>query len=246
MQKMCIRDRPGAMGEPLYLDVVAALRDSKFHNVPIFTGRYGLGSKDTTPAQIISVYKNTEKKVFTIGIVDDVTHLSLELDENPSTTPEDITSCKFWGLGADGTVGANKNSIKIIGDHTDMNAQAYFDYDSKKSGGVTISHPVSYTHLDVYKRQPSACPALYQLLRKPTGISRGKIREALSPLVERAIAPDQTDFLSAIFADRASFRRRRAHWAEPDTPSYFEDQFHLWEEMLPWGRDCLLYTSRCV
>ena len=131
---------PGAMGEPLYLDVVAALRDSKFHNVPIFTGRYGLGSKDTTPAQIISVYKNTEKKVFTIGIVDDVTHLSLELDENPSTTPEDITSCKFWGLGADGTVGANKNSIKIIGDHTDMNAQAYFDYDSKKSGGVTISH----------------------------------------------------------------------------------------------------------
>ena len=131
---------PGAMGEPLYLDVVAALRDSKFHNVPIFTGRYGLGSKDTTPAQIISVYKNNEKKVFTIGIVDDVTHLSLELDENPSTTPEDITSCKFWGLGADGTVGANKNSIKIIGDHTDMNAQAYFDYDSKKSGGVTISH----------------------------------------------------------------------------------------------------------
>ena len=82
---------PGAMGEPLYLDVVAALRDSKFHNVPIFTGRYGLGSKDTTPAQIISVYKNTEKKVFTIGIVDDVTHLSLELDENPSTTPEDLS-----------------------------------------------------------------------------------------------------------------------------------------------------------
>ena len=143
VKQLTVLDRtkePGAMGEPLYLDVVAALRDSKFHNTPIFTGRYGLGSKDTTPAQIVAVYKNTAKKVFTIGIVDDVTHLSLELGENPSTTPADITSCKFWGLGADGTVGANKNSIKIIGDHTDMNAQAYFDYDSKKSGGVTISH----------------------------------------------------------------------------------------------------------
>ncbi len=142
-KQLTVLDRtkePGAMGEPLYLDVVAALRDSKFHNTPVFTGRYGLGSKDTTPAQIVAVYKNTAKKVFTIGIVDDVTNLSLELGENPSTTPADITSCKFWGLGADGTVGANKNSIKIIGDHTDMNAQAYFDYDSKKSGGVTISH----------------------------------------------------------------------------------------------------------
>ncbi len=143
VKQITVLDRtkePGAMGEPLYLDVVAALKDSKFHDVPVFTGRYGLGSKDTTPAQIIAVYKNKEKKQFTIGIVDDVTHLSLELGENPSTTPDDITSCKFWGLGADGTVGANKNSIKIIGDHTDMNAQAYFDYDSKKSGGVTISH----------------------------------------------------------------------------------------------------------
>ena len=143
VKQITVLDRtkePGAMGEPLYLDVVAALKDSKFNNTPVFTGRYGLGSKDTTPAQIIAVYKNKEKKQFTIGIVDDVTHLSLELGENPVTTPDDITSCKFWGLGADGTVGANKNSIKIIGDHTDMNAQAYFDYDSKKSGGVTISH----------------------------------------------------------------------------------------------------------
>ncbi len=143
VKQITVLDRtkePGAMGEPLYLDVVAALKDSKFNNTPVFTGRYGLGSKDTTPAQIIAVYKNSEKKQFTIGIVDDVTHLSLELGENPATTPDDITSCKFWGLGADGTVGANKNSIKIIGDHTDMNAQAYFDYDSKKSGGVTISH----------------------------------------------------------------------------------------------------------
>ena len=131
---------PGAMGEPLYLDVVAALKGSKFDSVPVFSGRYGLGSKNTTPGQIIAVYKNTDKKVFTIGIVDDVTNLSLTVEEDPDTTPDSIISCKFWGLGSDGTVGANKNSIKIIGDNTDMYAQAYFDYDSKKSGGVTISH----------------------------------------------------------------------------------------------------------
>ena len=130
----------GSVGEPLYLDVVAALRDSKFADVKILGGRYGLGSKDTTPAQIIAVFKNTDKKQFTIGINDDVTNLSLPIVENPDTTPAGITSCKFWGLGADGTVGANKNSVKIIGDHTDMNVQAYFDYDSKKSGGLTVSH----------------------------------------------------------------------------------------------------------
>ncbi len=131
---------PGAIGEPLYLDVVAALKNTKFDAVPIFSGRYGLSSKDTTPAQIIAVYNNKDKKRFTIGIVDDVTNLSLTITENPVTTPEGTIECKFWGLGADGTVGANKNSIKIIGDNTDMYAQAYFDYDSKKSGGVTISH----------------------------------------------------------------------------------------------------------
>lgn len=134
---------PGSNGEPLYLDVVAALKDSKFGNLPVYRGRYGLGSKDTTPDQIISVYDNAAadgKKEFTIGIEDDVTNLSLETKENPNTAPEGTTACKFWGLGSDGTVGANKNSIKIIGDHTDMFAQAYFAYDSKKSGGVTISH----------------------------------------------------------------------------------------------------------
>ncbi len=131
---------PGALGEPLYLDVVAALKGTKFNDTPVFTGRYGLGSKDTTPAQIVAVYNNTEKAKFTIGIVDDVTHLSLETGAPLVTTPEGTINCKFWGLGADGTVGANKNSIKIIGDNTDMYAQAYFDYDSKKSGGVTMSH----------------------------------------------------------------------------------------------------------
>lgn len=144
---------PGALGEPLYLDVVAALRDTKFHNVPVFSGRYGLSSKDTTPAQMVAVFKNTDKKRFTVGIVDDVTHLSLETGKSLITTPEGTKNCKFWGLGADGTVGANKNSIKIIGDNTDMYAQAYFDYDSKKSGGVTVSHlrfghkPIKSTYL---------------------------------------------------------------------------------------------------
>jgi len=131
---------PGSLGEPLYLDVVAALKGSKFDAVKITSGRYGLGSKDTTPGQIIAVFNNTEKERFTIGIYDDVTNLSLEVKEDPVTTPEGTINCKFWGLGADGTVGANKNSIKIIGDNTDMYAQAYFDYDSKKSGGVTMSH----------------------------------------------------------------------------------------------------------
>ena len=143
VKKISVLDRTkesGSVGEPLYLDVVAALQGSKFQGCDIYSGRYGLGSKDTTPAQMIAVYKNTEKRRFTIGIVDDVTNLSLPIDENPDTTPENITSCKFWGLGADGTVGANKNSVKIIGDHTDMNVQAYFDYDSKKSGGLTVSH----------------------------------------------------------------------------------------------------------
>ena len=135
---------PGAIGEPLYLDVVAALKGSKFDALPVYGGRYGLGSKDTTPAQIIAAFRNAEKarpkQRFTIGIEDDVTNLSLPIKENPDTTPKGTTSCKFWGLGSDGTVGANKNSIKIIGDNTDMYAQGYFDYDSKKSGGITVSH----------------------------------------------------------------------------------------------------------
>lgn len=134
---------PGSVGEPLYLDVSAALRNTKLENVELFGGRYGLGSKDTTPAQIIAVYRNAEAKskhTFTLGINDDVTNLSLEIKEAPDTTPEGNMSCMFWGLGSDGTVGANKNSIKIIGDHTDLYAQGYFAYDSKKSGGVTISH----------------------------------------------------------------------------------------------------------
>ncbi|MEG0777222.1 MAG: pyruvate:ferredoxin (flavodoxin) oxidoreductase [Oscillospiraceae bacterium] len=135
---------PGAPGEALYLDVVAALAGTKFRSVPVYGGRYGLASKDVTPGSIISAFRNIQaaepKNGFTIGINDDVTHLSIPINEEPDTTPADIISCKFWGLGSDGTVGANKNSIKIIGDHTDLKAQAYFQYDSKKSGGITISH----------------------------------------------------------------------------------------------------------
>ncbi len=165
VKQITVLDRtkePGALGEPLYLDVVAALKGSKFNDTPIFSGRYGLGSKDTTPAQIVAVYNNTEKEKFTIGIVDDVTNLSLELGAPLVTTPEGTINCKFWGLGADGTVGANKNSIKIIGDNTDMYAQAYFDYDSKKSGGVTMSHlrfgksPIKSTYL-IHKANFVAC-----------------------------------------------------------------------------------------
>jgi pyruvate-ferredoxin/flavodoxin oxidoreductase len=148
---------PGALGEPLYLDVVAALKGTKFDSVPVYGGRYGLGSKDTLPAHIIAVYANMNaaepKKTFALSINDDVTNLSLPITETPDTTPAGTTSCKFWGLGSDGTVGANKDSIKIIGDHTDMYAQGYFFYDSKKSGGITVSHlrfgssPITSTYL---------------------------------------------------------------------------------------------------
>ena len=134
---------PGSLGEPLYLDVVAAL-DKVGRKLNVVGGRYGLGSKDTTPASVFAVYENlaaaAPKANFTIGIVDDVTNLSLEEKPAPDTAAEGTVSCKFWGLGGDGTVGANKNSIKIIGDHTDKYIQAYFQYDSKKTGGVTISH----------------------------------------------------------------------------------------------------------
>ena len=148
---------PGSLGEPLFLDVVAALKGSAFNDVPVYGGRFGLGSKDTVPAHIIAVYNNMAapqpKPEFTLSIEDDVTHLSLQVTENPDTTPAGTTSCKFWGLGSDGTVGANKDSIKIIGDNTDMFAQGYFFYDSKKSGGITVSHlrfgssPITSTYL---------------------------------------------------------------------------------------------------
>ena len=147
-KKIAVLDRtkePGSQGEPLYQDVVTALANAGKNDVQVIGGRYGLGSKDTPPASVFAVYselkKDEMKRQFTIGIVDDVTNLSLPEDANcPNTAAEGTIECKFWGLGGDGTVGANKNSIKIIGDHTDKYVQAYFQYDSKKTGGVTISH----------------------------------------------------------------------------------------------------------
>ena len=145
-KKIAVLDRtkePGAQGEPLYLDVVTSVANAG-RDIQVIGGRYGLGSKDTPPASVFAVYnelkKDEMKRQFTIGIVDDVTNLSLPEEAAPSTAAEGTVECKFWGLGGDGTVGANKNSIKIIGDHTDKNVQAYFQYDSKKTGGVTISH----------------------------------------------------------------------------------------------------------
>ena len=146
-KKVAVLDRtkePGSQGEPLYMDVVTALANAGRTDVKVIGGRYGLGSKDTPPASVFAVYdelnKSEMKRQFTIGIVDDVTHLSLEEKPAPSVAAAGTIECKFWGLGGDGTVGANKNSIKIIGDHTDKYIQAYFQYDSKKTGGVTISH----------------------------------------------------------------------------------------------------------
>jgi pyruvate-ferredoxin/flavodoxin oxidoreductase len=146
-RKIAVLDRtkePGSQGEPLYMDVVTALANAGKTDIQVIGGRYGLGSKDTPPRSVFAVYeelaKDQMKRQFTIGIVDDVTHLSLEEKPAPSVAPAGTIACKFWGLGGDGTVGANKNSIKIIGDHTDKYVQAYFQYDSKKTGGVTISH----------------------------------------------------------------------------------------------------------
>ncbi|HPJ22818.1 MAG TPA: 2-oxoacid:acceptor oxidoreductase family protein, partial [Clostridia bacterium] len=157
--KIAVLDRTkesGSVGEPLYVDVKSAFYDSE-RNPIIVGGRYGLGSKDTTPEQIVAVFENLKadkpKNNFTIGINDDVTHLSLKTGEHFDASPKGTVTCKFWGLGSDGTVGANKNTIKIIGDHTDMYAQAYFSYDSKKSGGITVSHlrfgkkPIKSTYL---------------------------------------------------------------------------------------------------
>ncbi len=186
VKRISVLDRtkePGALGEPLYLDIVAALAGTKYADVKVVSGRYGLGSKDTTPGCILAVYDNLKaknpKNNFTVGIDDDVTFHSLKIKQNPDTTAKGTISCKFWGLGADGTVGANKNSIKIIGDHTDMNVQAYFAYDSKKSGGVTISHlrfgkkPIKSTYF-VAKADFVAC-------HNPSYVDKYDMTEDLKP-----------------------------------------------------------------
>ncbi len=159
VQKITVLDRtkePGAVGEPLYEDVCSVILESD-RNIKVYACRYGLGSKDFLPSHVAAIYKNMQeespKNHFTIGIEDDVTHLSIPVTETINAAPAGTVSCKFWGLGSDGTVGANKNTIKIIGDHTDLNVQAYFEYDGKKSGGVTRSHlrfgekPIKSTYL---------------------------------------------------------------------------------------------------
>ncbi|MBQ4249399.1 MAG: 2-oxoacid:acceptor oxidoreductase family protein, partial [Clostridia bacterium] len=186
VKKIVVLDRtkePGSIGEPLYLDVVSALNQAGRASIPVVGGRFGLGSKDTTPGAVIAAFRNLESdkpiNSFTIGITDDVTHLSVPITEEPDCSAKDVVACKFWGLGSDGTVGANKNSIKIIGDHTDKKVQAYFQYDSKKSGGVTISHlrfgdsPIKSTYY-VNKADFVACHA-------PSYIERYDIVQDIKP-----------------------------------------------------------------
>ncbi len=188
VEKISVLDRTkecGSSGEPLYLDVLNAVKDFKTHTLKVFSGRYGLASKNTTPDQIMAVFENMDstspKKIFTVGINDDVTHLSLSVSSNINTIPQGTYSCKFWGVGSDGTVGASKNTIKIIGDNTDLYVQGFFSYDSKKSGGTTISHlrfgnkPIKSTYY-VQKADFLACHASsyvykYDLLKdlKPGG-----------------------------------------------------------------------------
>ena len=220
VKKITVLDRTseqGSIGEPLYLDILAAFSGTKFESVPVYACRYGLGGNDTTPGQMIAVYRNMQsnapRKRFTVGITDDVTNLSLAVTENPDTTPKGIHSCKFWGLGADGTVGANKNSIKIIGDHTDMYAQGYFAYDSKKSGGLTVSHlrfgdkPIKSTYY-INKADFVACHKAsyvdkYDMVKdvKPGGSfllncqwSDGELEKNLPAKMKKYIADHQVNF----------------------------------------------------
>ena len=220
VKKIAVLDRtkePGSIGEPLYLDIVAALHGTEFENCTIVGGRYGLGSKDTQPGDILAVYENlwseNPKKEFTISINDDVTHLSLPTTSNPDVAPKGTKACKFWGLGADGTVGANKNSVKIIGDHTNKKVQAYFQYDSKKSGGVTISHlrfgdsPIKSTYYvkqaDFVACHNSAYLYRYEMVQdvKPGGFfllncvwSDEELEEHLPAKVKRYIANNNVQF----------------------------------------------------
>ena len=220
VKKIAVLDRckePGGLGEPLYLDIVAALRGSAFDGCTIVGGRYGLGSKDTQPGDLLSAFENLRsdepKKEFTLSINDDVTGLSLPVTENPDVAPAGTKACKFWGLGADGTVGANKNSVKIIGDHTDKKVQAYFQYDSKKSGGVTISHlrfgdsPIKSTYyikqadfvachspayLQKYEMVQDVKPGGYFLLN--CGWSDAELEQQLPGAVKRYIAENNVQF----------------------------------------------------
>jgi len=228
VEKIAVLDRtkePGSLGEPLYLDVCNLYKDCDKAPM-IIGGRFGLGSKDTTPTQLVAVFNNLDakepKKEFTIGINDDVTNLSLELGERVNAAPAGATRCKFWGFGSDGTVGANKDAIKIIGDNTDMYAQAYFDYDSKKSGGVTMSHlrfgktPIKSTYL-LDEADYIAChkPAYVYQYDVLEGLKKGgtfllncvwspeELSERLPANVKRYIAENEINFYTINAVDVA-------------------------------------------
>ena len=229
VQKLAVLDRtkePGGVGEPLFLDVCSALRGTKWEHCYIAGGRYGLGSKDVQPGDIQAAFENlwsdTPKREFTLSITDDVTYLSLPVTSNPDVAPEGTKACKFWGLGADGTVGANKNSVKIIGDHTDKYVQAYFQYDSKKSGGVTISHlrfgdkPIKSSYYvkqaDFVACHNSAYLTKYEMVQdvKPGGSfllncvwSDEELEEHLPATVKRYIANNDIHFYTCDAVDLA-------------------------------------------
>ncbi len=229
VKKIAVLDRtkePGSIGEPLFLDICSALRGTKWENCLIVGGRYGLGSKDVQPGDIQAAYENlwsdSPKREFTLSINDDVTNLSLPVTSNPDVAPKGTSACKFWGLGADGTVGANKNSVKIIGDHTDKYVQAYFQYDSKKSGGVTISHlrfgdnPIKSTYYvkqaDFVACHNSAYLTKYDMVEdvKPGGYfllncvwSDEELEEHLPAKVKRYIANNNIKFYTCDAVDLA-------------------------------------------
>ena len=229
VKKIAVLDRtkePGSIGEPLFLDICTALRGTKWEKCFMCGGRYGLGSKDVQPGDLVAVFENlwskAPKERFTISINDDVTGLSLPVKSNPEVASEGLTACKFWGLGADGTVGANKNSIKIIGDHTDKFIQAYFQYDSKKSGGVTISHlrfgdhPIKSTYYvkqaDFVACHNSAYLKKYDMVQdvKPGGYfllncvwNDEELEEHLPAKVKRYIAENKVNFYTCNAVDLA-------------------------------------------
>ena len=270
VQKIAVLDRtkePGSIGEPLFLDICSALRGTKWESCLIVGGRYGLGSKDVQPGDILAAYENlwsdSPKREFTLSINDDVTHLSLPVTSNPDVAPAGTSACKFWGLGADGTVGANKNSVKIIGDHTDKYVQAYFQYDSKKSGGVTISHlrfgdhPIKSSYYvkqaDFVACHNSAYLTKYDMVEdvKPGGYfllncvwSDAELEEHLPGKVKRYIANNDIKFYTCDAVDLA----KKVGLGARRTNSVLQAAFFKLAEIIPiddavgYMKDAIIHT----
>ena len=270
VQKIAVLDRtkePGSIGEPLFLDICSALRGTRWESCLIVGGRYGLGSKDVQPGDILAAYENlwsdSPKREFTLSINDDVTHLSLPVTSNPDVAPAGTSACKFWGLGADGTVGANKNSVKIIGDHTDKYVQAYFQYDSKKSGGVTISHlrfgdhPIKSSYYvkqaDFVACHNSAYLTKYDMVEdvKPGGYfllncvwSDAELEEHLPGKVKRYIANNDIKFYTCDAVDLA----KKVGLGARRTNSVLQAAFFKLAEIIPiddavgYMKDAIIHT----